>query len=214
MLNRFYKIFISYLEEEFEKSPIPRVNNLIEQQFQGKSQYITICQGCKTESIRDSSFYELELGIDVRGQSYYFNLKFLFFQEVLTVEESIGKYLGEEELTGSNQYLCEKCNGKQDATRFIALKELPEVLSLQLLRFYYDVQSGSKKKKSNVLYFPTNLNMKKYIRNPTLPDEEYTYILTSMLIHIGNSAYGGHYVADIRDEEYDKELYIYGDINV
>lgn len=66
IIFRFYKIFVSYLEEEFKKSPIPRVHHLIEQQFQGKSQYITICQNCHTESIRDSSFYELELGIDVR----------------------------------------------------------------------------------------------------------------------------------------------------
>lgn len=66
LIFRFYKIFVSYLEEEFKKSPIPRVHDLIEQQFQGKSQYITICQNCNTESIRDSSFYELELGIDVR----------------------------------------------------------------------------------------------------------------------------------------------------
>jgi ubiquitin carboxyl-terminal hydrolase 48 len=186
--QEFYKIFVSYLEEEFKKSPIPRVHHLIEQQFQGKSQYITICQNCHTESIRDSSFYELELGID----------------DILTIEESIGKYLGEEDLNGSNQYLCEVCAGKQDATRFIALKELPEVLSLQLLRFYYDIQSGSKKKKSNVIYFPTVLDMKKFVREPNLPDEEYIYTLTSMLIHIGNSAYGGHYVADIRDEETNK----------
>lgn len=119
----------------------------------------------------------------------------------MTIEESIGKYLGEEELSGSNQYLCENCSGKQDAIRFIALKELPEVLSFQLMRFYYDIQSGSKKKKSNTLYFPTQLDMKKFVREPNLPDEEYIYTLTSMLIHRGNSAYGGHYIADIRDEE-------------
>jgi len=43
------------------------------------------------------------------------------------LEEGIAKYIAEEELTGPNQYMCDKCNAKHDATRAIRLTALPEV---------------------------------------------------------------------------------------
>jgi ubiquitin carboxyl-terminal hydrolase 48 len=55
----------------------------------------------------------------------------------------------EEMMDGDNQYFCEDCDKKRDAKRFIKLTDLPRVLNLQLLRFVYDRNTGTKKKLSN-----------------------------------------------------------------
>ncbi len=52
-------------------------------------------------------------------------------------------------MDGDNQYFCEDCDNKRDARRFIKLTDLPRVLNLQLLRFVYDRNTGTKKKLSN-----------------------------------------------------------------
>lgn len=51
------------------------------------------------------------------------------------MDESLDDYLSVEELQGDNQYFCETCNGRVDATRSIKLQTLPNVLNLQLKRY-------------------------------------------------------------------------------
>ena len=63
-------------------------------------------------------FYELELNI--KGLD--------------NLDESLEDYLSEEKLQGENQYFCESCGGRVDATRCIKLRTLPAVLNFQLKR--------------------------------------------------------------------------------
>lgn len=62
----------------------------------------------------------------------------------------------------------------------------------------------------NRVNFPAVLDMSKYVETKDKPllyelaGETLTYLLDSqvgVLIHKGISAYGGHYIANIRDEE-------------
>jgi len=46
--------------------------------------------------------------------------------------------LQEQVLNGDNQYYCERCGCKNDATRRIRLKSLPPVLNFQLARFVFE----------------------------------------------------------------------------
>lgn len=48
--------------------------------------------------------------------------------------------LSAEELSGDNQYHCEFCGGKVDATRQLCLRQLPPYLCLSLQRFVFDVK--------------------------------------------------------------------------
>ena len=48
-------------------------------------------------------------------------------------------FLQQESLSGNNQYFCSSCGSKQDAKRFIQLKTVPPVLTLQLMRFVFDM---------------------------------------------------------------------------
>lgn len=66
-------------------------------------------------------FYELELNI----------------KDLKTLDESLDQYLSTEDLQGENQYYCESCHARVDATRCIKLRSLPTVLNLQLKRYVF-----------------------------------------------------------------------------
>lgn len=51
-----------------------------------------------------------------------------------TLAESLDDYLSIEELNGDNQYFCDSCQTRVDATRSIKLRSLPDVLNIQLKR--------------------------------------------------------------------------------
>lgn len=66
-------------------------------------------------------FYELELNI--KGLN--------------NLEESLNDYFSEEALDGENQYFCESCQKRVDATRCIKLRSLPPVVNFQLKRYVF-----------------------------------------------------------------------------
>jgi len=47
-----------------------------------------------------------------------------------------------EVLEGANQYACESCQCKVDATRQMVLRTLPPYLCIQLNRFVFDLEVG------------------------------------------------------------------------
>lgn len=51
-----------------------------------------------------------------------------------SLDESLNDYLSVEELHGDNQYFCESCKSRVNATRSIKLRTLPPVLNFQLKR--------------------------------------------------------------------------------
>ena len=44
------------------------------------------------------------------------------------------------------KYFCSKCNAKRDAKRRAVITKLPEVLTVQLMRFVYNMQTMMKEK--------------------------------------------------------------------
>lgn len=79
------------------------------------------CSKCGNESEASSKiedFYELEL--NVKG--------------LKSLDESLDDYLSIEKLQGDNQYFCQACAMRADATRRIKLRSLPAVLNFQLKR--------------------------------------------------------------------------------
>ncbi|XP_013784550.1 ubiquitin carboxyl-terminal hydrolase 48-like [Limulus polyphemus] len=178
--QEFSQLFISLLEDKLSYQTHPFVKNIIQQLYSGEYAYITRCHKCCTESARPSRFYELCLNI--KGHK--------------DIHGSLQEFLQDEKLEGSNQYFCDQCQLKQDATRFIRLLHLPPVLNIQLLRFVFDRQTGQKKKLNSFIRFHEVLDMSAYLQKPESP---VLYDLSAVLIHRGPSAYSGHYVAHIRD---------------
>lgn len=86
--------------------------------------YVCRCSKCGKNSEASSNmedFYELEL--NVKG--------------LKSLDESLDDYLSVEELKGDNQYFCESCKTRVDATRSIKLHTLPPVLNFQLKRYVF-----------------------------------------------------------------------------
>ncbi|XP_076315892.1 ubiquitin carboxyl-terminal hydrolase 48-like [Tachypleus tridentatus] len=178
--QEFSQLFISLLEDKLSYQTHPFVKNIIQQLYSGEYAYITRCHKCCTESARPSRFYELCLNI--KGHK--------------DIHGSLQEFLQDEKMEGSNQYFCDQCQLKQDATRFIRLLHLPPVLNIQLLRFVFDRQTGQKKKLNSFIRFHEVLDMSAYLQKPESP---VLYDLSAVLIHRGPSAYSGHYVAHICD---------------
>uniref|UniRef100_A0A2C9K4H8 Ubiquitin carboxyl-terminal hydrolase 48 n=2 Tax=Biomphalaria glabrata TaxID=6526 RepID=A0A2C9K4H8_BIOGL len=190
--QEFSKLFLHQMESALSGS-VPDKENVIVQQFCGSYCYVTVCQNCQSQSETLATFYELDLNI--RGHS--------------TLDASIRDFLQEEKLEGDNQYMCNVCCSKQNATRTIKLIKLPPVLNLQLLRFVFDKSKGHKKKLSSFIQFPETLDMSPYLDVGNIGDSSYE--LTAVLIHRGPTAYSGHYIAHIREQEDTGAWYKYND---
>ena len=130
--------------------------------------------------------------------------------------------LKDEIMDGDNQYYCDNCKRKCNATRMTKLAMLPPVLNLQLLRFVYDRNSNYKKKLTNKIKFSETLDLKSFTAAATSnrtaaaaasSKPEETYTLGAILMHVGKTAYSGHYMAQIKNFQSNKWLQFNDEVN-
>eukprot|EP00975_Prorocentrum_lima_P020285 4269112-Prorocentrum_lima.AAC.1 len=113
--QEFNILFLAKLERVFKRRSIEALSHL----FSGRQAYVTECQSCRKLSCREETMDKIE--INVQGCS--------------SVADAIDAYCATELLHGDNQYFCEGCKAKRDASRSIQLRQLPRVLNVQLLRY-------------------------------------------------------------------------------
>ncbi|TVU15183.1 hypothetical protein EJB05_38690 [Eragrostis curvula] len=182
--HEFLTLFLSLLEQSLSHSKIPGARTIVQNLFRGSVSHVTRCSSCGKDSAASSKmedFYELELNI--KGLN--------------NLEESLSDYFSEEALDGENQYFCESCQKRVDATRCIKLRSLPPVVNFQLKRYVFLPKTTTKKKISSAFSFPGRLDLGKWLSSPS---SSFTYDLAAILIHKGTTANSGHYVAHIKDE--------------
>ncbi|XP_074604530.1 ubiquitin carboxyl-terminal hydrolase 48-like isoform X2 [Brevipalpus obovatus] len=179
--QEFSKLFLTLLEEELRSQKNPSVRNIIQTQYCGEYDYVTRCSNCNQEFTFPSKFYELSLNI--KGHK--------------DVHECLDEFFSPEILEGSNQYHCNVCQSKQNVVRTIRLRKCPPYLNLQLLRFIYDRQKRLRKKLNTSIKFPLTLDMKKYFHHNEKGCTEYH--LCAVVVHRGQFAHSGHYIANIKD---------------
>ncbi|XP_068659466.1 ubiquitin carboxyl-terminal hydrolase 26-like [Aristolochia californica] len=183
--HEFFTLFLSLLEQSLSCSRVAEAKTIAQDLFRGSISHVTRCSVCGKESEASSKtedFYELELNI----------------KGLKNLNESLDDYLSVEELQGENQYFCESCGTRVDATRAIKLHKLPPVLNFQLKRCVFLPKTTTKKKLTSVFSFPGKLNMAQRLCDPSLT--ELIYELSAILIHKGTAVDSGHYVAHIKDE--------------
>nr|XP_034829940.1 ubiquitin carboxyl-terminal hydrolase 1 [Maniola hyperantus] len=104
--------------------------------------------------------------------------------------------LSSEYLRDQNKYWCERCLRYNEARRSVAYSRLPRLLVLQLKRF-----SGGMEKITR--HAPTPLLMPCFCEPCArrAPDQSpaHRYILWAVIMHLGQTLTGGHYVAYARD---------------
>ncbi|GAA5896255.1 hypothetical protein JCM8208_001826 [Rhodotorula glutinis] len=197
--QEFSKLFLTLLDWEFKKQGKRaesegrgggvegKVARIVEEQFEGKMTYGTECLTCGNKSERTSTFLELEVNLT----------------RACKLEDRIAASFANEQLDGDNQYLCEMCDAKRDAVRYSYLSALPPVLHFSLLRFVFSPKDFSRSKSQHAISYPLALDM-----GPHLPVDPRTgerpsgvwYDLKGVLMHKGQSAHHGHYVAQVLDE--------------
>ena len=175
--QEFMKLLLTLLEHRFAAQPSLR--GIIQDLFRGQSGYETVCMTCSTpseSSSRSDNFYELD--VPVRGFK--------------SLHESLHSLLHEEILDQDNQYSCDRCGGKRDATRRLTIRALPPLLSISLQRFVYDFVKGDRVKASDKFAFPLELSGAALVGAEGVEAAEI-YDLEAILIHKGGSALQGHY---------------------
>ncbi|KAL5145003.1 Ubiquitin carboxyl-terminal hydrolase 26 [Glycine soja] len=212
--HEFLTLLLSLLERCLSHSKVPKARTIVQDLFRGSVSHVTTCSKCGRDSEASSKmedFYELEL--NVKG--------------LKSLDGSLDEYLTVEELNGDNQYFCESCKTRVDATRSIKLCTLPKVLNFQLKRYVFlpkplcickdkavysnpfpylltarsqgafGIGTTTKKKITSAFSFPAELDMRH--RMSELSQFNLVYDLSAVLIHKGTGANSGHYIAHIKD---------------
>nr|XP_017229766.1 PREDICTED: ubiquitin carboxyl-terminal hydrolase 26 isoform X2 [Daucus carota subsp. sativus] len=183
--HEFLTLLFSLLEQCLSCSTVARARTVVQDLFRGGVSHVTKCSQCGNESAASSKiedFYELEL--NVKG--------------LKSLDESLNDYLSVEELREDNQYYCESCAARVDASRSIKLRSLPTVLNFQLKRCIFLPNTTKKKKITSVFGFPRELDMSDRLTGHS--QGKWLYDLSAVLIHKGSAVNSGHYVAHIKDE--------------
>lgn len=81
-----------------------------------------------------------------------------------------------------------------------------QVLHFSLLRFVFDPETLSRKKSKYITRFPPSIDMRRYLSPQgraaaNKAGEGTIYDLRAVLVHKGNSAYSGHYCAEVYNTE-------------
>ncbi|GAA0153013.1 cysteine protease [Lithospermum erythrorhizon] len=183
--HEFLTLLFSLLERCLSRSKVPKARLIIQDLFRGGISHVTTCSKCGYESeasAKVEDFYELELNI----------------KGLKNLDESLDDYFSIEELEGDNQYYCESCATRVNATRSIKLRTLPAVLNFQLKRCVFLPNTTTKKKITSAFSFPVEINMAQRLSGSHQSD--LIYELSAVLIHKGSAVNSGHYVAHIKDE--------------
>ncbi|XP_064401493.1 ubiquitin carboxyl-terminal hydrolase 40-like isoform X3 [Halichondria panicea] len=155
---------------------------LISKLYHGVFVQQIICQVCGRVSEREQEYLDLAMALSTSPT----------LEGVL--QES---YIEQELLEGANQYRCEKCGKLVDAKRGCKIRQLPQILTIALLRFLYDYEKGERYKDTSKFKFPLELDMAPYCEDGSVGGSS-VYELFSVVIHSG-STHSGHYTAYIRD---------------
>jgi hypothetical protein len=190
--------------------------------FGGKMEDFIACKECDYKSSRESDFYDIAIPIKGKG----------------SLEKAIQDFLEPEILDGKNLFDCTGCQKKTEALKGLTLNSLPDILTLQLMRFDYDYNTMRRIKINERCSFPFWLDMAPFLgpkngrqtdvkanvdsdpdamevetSQPVLDENSpFLYELYAVMIHSG-SALGGHYYAYLKSLK-SKKWYCFNDSNV
>ncbi|PWA01967.1 hypothetical protein BB558_001902 [Smittium angustum] len=94
-------------------------SNILNRIFGGYLQSQVKCHNCSSISSKYDKFFDLSLPV----------------QNCSSIKKSLRKFVEQEHLTGSNKYKCTKCQKLVSATKQMSIAKLPQILTLQLVRF-------------------------------------------------------------------------------
>ncbi len=171
----------SYFEER-EQSPISDL-------FQGQLMSKIECQSCKYSSYAFDNFMDLSVSFS-RGASRIIGKA--------RVEHCLESYIKPERMEECG-FKCEKCKKVDNFEKQMTVYRLPQILVLHLKRFY---NSHIRREKLNThVAVPDILDMKPYAPYSSHDSVKKAKYKLYGISHHSGTLYGGHYFADVRNEE-------------
>lgn len=161
--------------------------DFVAEDFEGTTVLRTTCLECEIVTERKQTMCDISVPIPEEGRA-----------ECDRVKEPSAVYqhacVTNEYLRDQNKYWCDECVRYNEARRSVTYETLPRLLVLQLKRF-----SGGMKKLTS--HMPTPLNLACFCDTCCdLPAQEkpHRYVLYGVIMHLGQTLTGGHYIAYIR----------------
>ena len=184
--QEFYNTFCDKIENCLKKTKYKYIINDV---FTGRTCSSVICESCKNVSNRFEDFYNLTLEV----------------KNLSNLNDSLLKMTMPEKI---EDFKCSNCNQKVTINKRTSLCDLPNVLVVQLKRFYMNYEIERTEKINSRFEFPFNINLKEFCIEDIVTqisgksfesediyakdDDYYNYELKGINIHMG-SADGGHY---------------------
>nr|XP_032619042.1 ubiquitin carboxyl-terminal hydrolase 47-like isoform X2 [Chelonoidis abingdonii] len=155
----------------------------IQQLYQVEMVHSITCHGCKHQTrIKEDPVLSLALSLDKCKSEAY------------SVCKALAAVQKVNEFTGDEQFYCETCQSKQDATSHCYFETLPQILVLNLKRYQFD---GNQFKK---LCYEVSVPFSLTVNSEEQPNTQYELFA---ICHHSGGIYGGHYVAEIKSFEND-----------
>lgn len=167
-VQELLRVLFDALETAWDGTP---QHSLINDLYQGSVLDYVKCSHCGHKSARRDAYLDLQLTVKPFGE----------ITAVKSVEEALEKYVQPEMLEGDNQYFCNECNCKRDATKGLEFSSFPYLLTLQLKRFDFDWETERRIKLSDKVTFPFVLDLNHFISDSS---ENHNFMTSSD----GNSA--------------------------
>ena len=150
---------------------------LVKSVFGGEMIHKTQCHGCRNITERKEVFTDLCVSVPKQAE--------VLGKKKVTVQSLIKRMLKPESLSGDNKYSCDTCGKKQDASRWIELTQLPNHLMLVMHKFSFDIATCDFKKETTAVH----------PEDGSIDLVGAKYQLYGSILHYGESAMKGHYVA-------------------
>ena len=202
--QEFLKLLLAYLERAARAAGAARgddaLASFVENHFRGSSRYATTCATCGRASDASAApvdFYEIELNVGP-GMDAYGNA--LTDSEPSTLVRSLREHLATERLEGENRYQCARCDAMSDATRATTIRKLPRYVNFQLKRFVFEYQTMTRRKVTDAFEFPLSVDLAPFVERDGEDPDPDPYDLAFILVHRGQNATSGHYVALVRED--------------
>ncbi|CAM5148386.1 unnamed protein product [Natator depressus] len=164
----------------------------IQQLYQVEMVHSIVCHGCEQQTrIKENPVLSLALSLDKCNCKAY------------PVSNALDAVQEENKFTGDEQFYCETCESKQDATSRCYFETLPPILVLNLKRYQFDGNWFRKLHYEVSVPFLLPVNLKEQTaENMDFPlsPQILQYELFAVCHHSGGID-GGHYVAEIKSYE-------------
>jgi ubiquitin carboxyl-terminal hydrolase 22/27/51 len=186
---------------------------IIHQTFYGKLCSTVTCDKCKNTNTALDPY--MDLSLDLRTHSKKRKLDSGGEEVPMDLRDCLERFTGREKLS-ADDYTCQNCKERQNATKQLSIKRLPPVLSIHFKRFEHTKSTSSKietkisfpmkldlfpystvhkttQMKSAKLASPPNSN-----HNINSPANSIMYELAGVIVHKGKID-SGHYVSYSRE---------------